>query len=46
MFKKIEENMDKIYGKIKAAKEWKYNIQKNQMDILELKNAMSKLRNH
>lgn len=26
MFKKIEENKDKIYGKIKVTKKWKYDI--------------------
>lgn len=45
IFKKTEENMDKMDEKIKVSKEWKYDIQKNQMDILELKNTMSKLRN-
>lgn len=28
MFKKIEENMNKIYGKIKVTKEWKYNLKR------------------
>ena len=38
--------MDKMDGKIKVTKKWKYGIQNNQMDIVELKNTMSKLRNH
>lgn len=38
--------MDKTDRKIKVTKEWKYDIEKNQIDFLELKNMMSKLRNH